>query len=165
MNIKDIKWFQKIILDFSFIIFCFFQLWKISPPGQGEVRQGSRKSASGVKEKCVGVKEKCIGGQGEVLPLNVWYSAEALLIDPWHTFSLTPGALLLDPWRTSLWPLTHFSLTWRANFSNRKKATKKCETKIQNYLNIFIRFSGQKLVFNLGIPLTQGKLGDIARLE
>ena len=57
------------------------------------MRQGSRKSASGVKDKCVGgqrevrqgekcVKEKCIGGQGEVLPLNVWYSAEALLLDP-----------------------------------------------------------------------------------
>ena len=43
--------------------------------GQGEVRQGSRKSASGVKEKC-------IGGQGEVLPLNAWYSGEALLVDP-----------------------------------------------------------------------------------
>ena len=43
--------------------------------GQGEVRQGSRKSASGVKVKC-------IGGQGEVLPQNVWYLAEALLLNP-----------------------------------------------------------------------------------
>ena len=65
--------------------------------GQGEMRQGSRKSASGVKEKCVrgqgevrrgsrrsasGVKEKCVGGQGEVPPLIVWYSAEALHLDP-----------------------------------------------------------------------------------
>ena len=29
-----------------------------------------------------GVNENCIGGQGEVLLLNVWYSAEALLLDP-----------------------------------------------------------------------------------
>ena len=43
--------------------------------GPGKERRGSRRSASGVKEKC-------IGGQGEVLPLNVWYSAEALLLDP-----------------------------------------------------------------------------------
>ena len=34
--------------------------------GQGEVRQGSRKSASVVKGKYVGVKEKCVRGQGEV---------------------------------------------------------------------------------------------------
>ena len=59
---------------------------------------------------CLNTK-KCIGGQGEVLPLNVWYSAEALVLDPWSHFSLTPGALLLVPWRTSPWPLTHFSLT------------------------------------------------------
>ena len=42
--------------------------------GQGEVRRGSRRSASGVKEKC-------IGGQGKVFPLNVWYSSEALRLD------------------------------------------------------------------------------------
>ena len=56
------------------------------------MRQGSRINTSGVKEKCVGgqgevrqdsgVKEKCIGGQGEVLLRNVWYSAEALPLDP-----------------------------------------------------------------------------------
>ena len=54
------------------------------------MRYRSRRSASGVKEKSVrdqgevhqGVKEKCVRGQGEVLQLNVWYSAEALCLDP-----------------------------------------------------------------------------------
>ena len=36
---------SKIILNLSFTIFWFVQLWKISPQGQGEVLQGSRKSA------------------------------------------------------------------------------------------------------------------------
>ena len=71
----------------------------MNPPGQVEVHQGLRKSASGIKEKCVrdqgevrrgssrsgsGVKEKGVrgGASGEVLPLNVWYSAKALLLDP-----------------------------------------------------------------------------------
>ena len=47
--------------NFGFFVyhFLFFFTLKISPPGQGEVCQGSRKSASGVKDKCV-------GGQGEV---------------------------------------------------------------------------------------------------
>ena len=76
----------------------------MSPPGQGEVCQVSRKSASGVKKKCVGGKEKCVRGQGEVhkgsrkvLSLNVSYSAEALLLDPMMPLSLTPDKLLLDP--------------------------------------------------------------------
>ena len=59
MNILKYIAFSNIILDFLFIFFCFFQLRKISPPGQGEVCQELRRSASGVKEKCV-------GGQGEV---------------------------------------------------------------------------------------------------
>ena len=46
---------------------------------QGEVRQGSRKSASWVQKKC-------IGGQGEVLLGNVWYLAEGLLLNPWQSF-------------------------------------------------------------------------------
>ena len=90
MNILRYIAFSKIILDFSFTIFLLFSTLKNKPSrsrrsasgvkekcvrGQGEVRRGSRRSASGVKEKC-------IGGQGEVLPLNVWYSAEALLLDP-----------------------------------------------------------------------------------
>ena len=84
---------------------------KLSPPGQGEVRQESRKSAWGVKEKCV-------RGQGEVhRGSRRSASAECLVfswsISPWPLthFSLTPGALVLDPWRTSPWPLTHFSVT------------------------------------------------------
>ena len=43
--------------------------------GQGEVRQGSRRSVPEVKEKCV-------RGQGEVLQLNTTHSAEALLLEP-----------------------------------------------------------------------------------
>ena len=39
--------------------FLFFSILKKSSPGQGEVRQGSRENASGLKEMCV-------GGQGEV---------------------------------------------------------------------------------------------------
>ena len=47
--------------NFGFFVyhFFFFQLLKIDPPGQGEVRQGSRKIASGVNDKCA-------GGKGEV---------------------------------------------------------------------------------------------------
>ena len=59
MNILRYIAFSKIIFDFSFTFFWFFQLSKISPPGEGEVCQRSRRSASGIKEKCV-------GGQGEV---------------------------------------------------------------------------------------------------
>ena len=81
---------SKIVLHFSFTFFLLFSTLKNRPSqarrsasgvkekcvrGQGQVRRGSRESASWVKEKC-------IGGQGEVLPLNVWYSAEALLLDP-----------------------------------------------------------------------------------
>ena len=50
-----------------------------------EVRQGSRRSASGVKEKCAGLKEKCVRGQGEVIQLNTTHLAEALLLDHWCT--------------------------------------------------------------------------------
>ena len=46
-------------MQFSLTILLLFSTLKKSPPGQGEVRQGSRRSASVVKEKCV-------GGQGEV---------------------------------------------------------------------------------------------------
>ena len=53
-------------MDFFFSFFLLFSTLKMSPPGQGEVRQWSRKSASGVKEKCAGVKENCVRGQGEV---------------------------------------------------------------------------------------------------
>ena len=62
--------------------FDFFKLQKRNPPGQGEVSQGSRRSASGVKEKCAGVQEKVCQGQGEVLQLNTTPSVEALLLDP-----------------------------------------------------------------------------------
>ena len=62
--------------------FNFFQIPEISPPGQGELCQGSRRSAPRVKEKCV-------RGQGEVLQLNTTHSAGALLLDP--------DALFLDP--------------------------------------------------------------------
>ena len=48
---------------YFFVTFCFSKLWKISPPGQGEVRQGSRRNASGVKEKC-------FRGQEEVRPVS-----------------------------------------------------------------------------------------------
>ena len=59
MNILRYVALKKNILDFAFTFFFLFQLWKTSPPGQGEVHEGSRKSASGVNEKRV-------GGQGEV---------------------------------------------------------------------------------------------------
>ena len=59
MNILRYIVFSKIILDFLFTFFLFFSALKKSPPGEGEVHQGSRKSA-------LGVKEKCVGGQGEV---------------------------------------------------------------------------------------------------
>ena len=145
MNILRYVALKKNILDFSFTFFFSTMknkssrsrrsAWGVKEKcvrGQGEARWGSRRSASGVKEKC-------IRGQGEVLPLNVWYSAEALIFDPWCTFhwppahfSLTPGALLLDPWCTSPWPMTHFSLTWRA-YSSKLKKQKNCKRKIQNY--------------------------------
>ena len=65
-------------------LFALLFLKKKKTPGQGEVLQGSRRSASGVKEKCIGfkgksasgVKENCIGDQGKVLPQNVLYLAE-----------------------------------------------------------------------------------------
>ena len=68
--------------NFGFFVYnflTFFNSEKKKSLGQREVCQGSRKSASGVKDKC-------IGEQGEMLPLNVWYSAEALLLDPLCTF-------------------------------------------------------------------------------
>ena len=57
MNILRYIAFSKIFFDFSFTNFLLFS--KISPPGQGEVHQGSSRSVSGVKEKCA-------GGQGKV---------------------------------------------------------------------------------------------------
>ena len=50
MNILRYIAFLEVILDFSFTM--FFLLFS-TPAYQGEVRQGSRKSVSGVKEKCV----------------------------------------------------------------------------------------------------------------
>ena len=89
MNILRYIVFQK---NFRFFFHNFFAFSTLkNRPSR------SRRNASGVKEKCVrgqgkvrreskrsvsGVKEKCIEGQGEELPLNVWYSAEALLLDP-----------------------------------------------------------------------------------
>ena len=138
MNILRCKAFEEKKISRNFFC-CFFQFWIIGPPGQGEVRQGSRRSASGVKEKCVSGQGKVRQGQGEVLHLNTTHSAEALLLDFWCTFpwpltnfSLTLDALLLDPWRTFPRPLMHFSLTWRAYLSELKKAKNK-ERKIQNY--------------------------------
>ena len=83
MNILRCIAFSKAILDFLFnIFFAFLNSEKLALQvkekcirGQGEVRQGPRRSAPGVKEKCV-------RGQGEVLQLNTTHSAEALLLDP-----------------------------------------------------------------------------------
>ena len=147
--------FSKIVLHFSFTIFLLFSTLKNRPSqarrsasgvkekcvrGQGQVRRGSRESASWVKEKC-------IGGQGEVLPLNVWYSAEALLLDPWCTFPWPPAHFY--------WSLTHFSLTLDAllldleglffRVKNSKKLVKKKSKTIFEsaiYLEIFIHFIG-----------------------
>ena len=62
--------------------------------------------------------------------INVWFSAQKQQYLKY--FFLTTNALLLDTQRTSPWPRwtfpsppTHFSLTWRAYFSNWKK-TNKC---------------------------------------
>ena len=89
----------------------FYFCWKISPPGQGEVRQGSRRSASGVKEKCAGGQAKVRqGSRRSALAENHTFSGSTSPWPPMH-FSLTPDALLLDPRRTCIWPLTHFSLT------------------------------------------------------
>ena len=147
MNISRHKGFSKMILYFSFTILRLFSFLKNNP-------FRSMRSASGVNKKCVrgpgevcggskrsvsGVNKKWIGGQGVVLLLNVWYSAEALLLDPWCTFpwptahfSLNPDALLLDPWRTSPCP-------WRISpwpggliFQSSKNPTNG-ERKIQNY--------------------------------
>ena len=98
--------FSKIFSIFLYPFFLFFSTLKNKP-------FRSRRSASGVKVKC-------IGGQGEVLQMNVWYSAEALLLDPWRTFpwppahfSSTPDALLLDLWRTSPWPGGLIFQSWK----------------------------------------------------
>ena len=119
-------------LTFSPTTFGLSFLWKISPTGHGEMRQWSRRSASGVKEKCV-------WGKGEMFPLNVWYSAEALLLDQWQSFplpqtqfSFTPDTLLLDPQRTSPWPLT-LTLDRRAYFSELNRA----KSPWKNISNIF----------------------------
>ena len=73
-----------------------FSTLKKSPPSQGEVRQGSRKSASEVKEKCV-------GGQGEVRQGS---RKSASGVNE-KCFRLMCGIQLKH---FSL-PLTHFSLT------------------------------------------------------
>ena len=115
----------KTFLEIPFtIFFCCFQLWKISPPGQGEVRQESRRSKSGVNEKCT-------RGQGKVRQESM-RSASA----DYHTFmgctspwpltqvSLTPDALLLDAWCTSAWPLTLIFQSWKKQktwFKNNPK--------------------------------------------
>ena len=128
-------------INFEFLVYNFFAFSALkNKPSR------SRRSASRVKEKCVrgqiqvrrgssrsasGVNEKCIGGQGEVLPLNVWFSAKALLLDPWRTFawppahfSLTPDALLLDPWRTSPWPGGLIFQSWNQPKKMWKKSPK-----------------------------------------
>ena len=146
MNISRYIAFSKIILDFSFTFFWFFQLQKTSPPGQGEVRQGSRTSASGVKEKWAGGQGKV--RQGLRRSALAEYHIFNWITSPWPLthFSLTPNAIILEPWRTFPWPLTHFSFTWRAFFSELKKAKKKWKLKIHFFKNailkIFMRFSG-----------------------
>ena len=96
MNILRCIAFSKIIQNLSFTTFFALQVKEKCVRGQGEVSQGSRRSAPVVKEKCV-------RGQGKVLQLNTTHSVEALLLDPQCTsplplthFSLTPDALLLD---------------------------------------------------------------------
>ena len=80
---------QKEII-FNPTTFCLFFFTIISPLGQEEVRQESRRHVlggqgevcQGSRKRASGVKEKCIGGQGKVLPQNVWYLAEWLLCNP-----------------------------------------------------------------------------------
>ena len=146
MNILRYIAFSKIILDFSFPIFLsFFQLWKISPPGQGEVRQGSRRSATGVKKKCARGPGKVHQGSRKIASAEYHVQQKQ--------FSLIPDALLLDSWRTFSWPLTYFSLFhdtllldlegifFRVEKSNKKKWNKNPFFYVL-YLKIFIRFSG-----------------------
>ena len=81
---------SKNILYFSRHAFAFFYSKNTEKcvRGQGEMRQASRRSASGVKEKCVEVQEKCF----------CWLCGIQL-----GHFSLTPDSLFLDPWHTSPW--------------------------------------------------------------
>ena len=90
-----------------------FSTQKNKPPGQGEVRQGLRRSASGVKEKCV-------GGKGEVHWRSSRSSSAEFVVFCWSTspwplthFSLTPGALLLDPWHMSPSPGGLICQSWK----------------------------------------------------
>ena len=74
------------------------------------------------------------------------------LVLGWKTAKINP--FLLDPWRTSPWPSTHFSLTWKAFFSELKIHTKNTIFYVKTkYVIIFIRSCSQGLVFNLRIPL------------
>ena len=156
MNILRYISFSKIVLDFSFTnFFCCFQLWKIGPLGQGEVRQGSRRSVSGVNEKCAWGQGKV--RQGSRRRASAEYHTFSESTSPWRLmhFSLTPVALLLHPRRTYPWPLTHFSLTtdellldleglfFRVE-NNKKMVKEKFKIVFENvlYLIIFIRFSG-----------------------
>ena len=132
------------------------------------MRQGSRRSASGVKEKRAGGQGKV--RQGSRRSASAEYHTFIGSTSPWPPmhFSLTPDALLLDPRGTYPRPLTHFSLTpdtlfldleglfFRAEKS-KTMVNKKSKIILENdiCIKIFIRFSGQKLFLNLGIPLSQ----------
>ena len=112
----------------------------ISPLGQGEVCQGSRRSASGVKEKCAGVQGKvCHGSRESASAEYHTFRGSTSPLPPMH-FSLTPDTLFLDPQCTSPWPLTHFSLTpdtfllvLEGLFFRVEKTQKRWRKKIQNY--------------------------------
>ena len=85
------------------------------------VRQGSRKSAPGVKEKC-------FSWIPHIQQKHFSLTPDALLLDPWRTspwppthFSLTPDALLLDPWRTSPWPGGPIFQSWKQQKIGERK--------------------------------------------
>ena len=123
--------FSKIIFDISVTNCLLFSTLKNKPSrsrrsasgvkekcvrGQREVRWESRKNVSWAKEKFIGVKEKCFRWMCGIQLKHFSLTPDALFLDP--------GALLLAPWRTSPWPLMHFSLSWRAYFSELKKSNK-----------------------------------------
>ena len=139
MTILRYKAFKKIIFDFFSHNFLAFSILNNKP-------SRSRRSASRVKEKCV-------RGQGEVRWGSRRSASAEWVVFSWRT-SPWPQCTFPWPRRTSPWTLTHLSLTPDTllldlkGFFSELKNLKIGKEKFKNIfetlyiLKIFLRFSG-----------------------
>ena len=104
--------------------------------------------APGFISKCVWVHFKVSRGSIESAPWFIWRRINWTLV---HS-QLNHDSLWNEPWRTLKWTQGPYFQSWK---NPKKISVKKTKTKTGEAINlkIYLLVYGQKLIFNLGIPL------------